>query len=351
MYKDFSARIIAWQQSRGRHDLPWQGRDAYHVWVSEIMLQQTQVATVIPYFERFMARFPDVATLAHADEDAVLAAWSGLGYYRRARLMHEAARRMVVCHAGRIPEDFDALVALPGIGRSTAGAIAALAFGARHAILDGNVKRVLARHAGIEGWPGEAAVAARLWTVAEQRLPSSNLQPYTQGLMDLGAMLCTRTRPACASCPVHDDCVALREGLYAALPAARPRKALPTRRITWLILRDAGRVLLEKRPPTGVWAGLWSLPETVGDGSRAMPATLGCQPLSIHPLPGMRHTFTHFHLDIEPVLIHVRPDRPGVAMPGRIWLDLDDLAGAALPSPVRRLLEGLPSSLHAAAGA
>jgi A/G-specific adenine glycosylase len=341
MTHDFPSRLIAWQLEHGRHDLPWQSADPYRVWVSEIMLQQTQVATAKSYFLRFMARFPDVPALANASEDDVMAAWSGLGYYRRARMLHAAARRMVERHGGRVPDGFESLLDLPGIGRSTAGAIAALAFGARRAILDGNVKRVFARHAGIDGWPGDAAVERRLWTLAEQRLPDTQIEPYTQGLMDLGATLCTRTHPDCPACPVRGDCVALRDQRTDELPAARPRKPLPVRSVTMLILLDRGRVLIEKRAPVGVWPGLWSLPETTDEEPLAGLAALGVEAGHATTLAPIRHGFTHFRLDIAPLLVQVRCLRPRAESPGREWLDLNDVDGAALPAPVKKLLGGL----------
>jgi A/G-specific adenine glycosylase len=309
--------------------------------VSEIMLQQTRVATAIPYFSRFMARFPDVPALANASEDEVMAAWSGLGYYRRARMLHAAAGRMVELHGGRVPDGFGSLLELPGIGRSTAGAIAALAFGRRCAILDGNVKRVFARHDGIDAWPGDPAVERRMWVLAEQRLPDAHIQAYTQGLMDLGATLCARARPDCRSCPVRGDCVALRDDRVAELPVARARKPLPERRVTMLVLHDRGRVLIEKRPPTGVWAGLWSLPEATDRDAGSMLSRLGFEVGETRALPPLRHTFTHFRLDIAPLLVYVARATPRAEAPGRRWLDLNEADGAALPAPVKKLLAGL----------
>ena len=261
--RPFAERLLAWFADHGRHDLPWQ-RDPspYGVWVSEIMLQQTQVATVIPYYERFMARFPDLAALAEAPLDEVLAHWSGLGYYARARNLHRAARQAMAEHGGRLPETIDALQALPGIGRSTAGAILSLALGQRHPILDGNVKRVLARHAAVAGWPGKAAVQRTLWELAEARTPRRRVADYNQAMMDLGATLCTRARPACERCPVAADCRAREQGLQTDYPGPRPRRELPERQVQMLLVRDPqGRVLLERRPPQGVWGGLWCLPE------------------------------------------------------------------------------------------
>ncbi|MEW5788053.1 MAG: A/G-specific adenine glycosylase [Pseudomonadota bacterium] len=340
---DFAPRLIAWQQRHGRHDLPWQAsREPYAVWLSEIMLQQTQVDTVIPYYRRFLARFPDLAALAEGTEDEVLALWSGLGYYSRARNLHAAARRIRDQHGGRFPQDMAAIQALPGIGRSTAAAVAAFAFGQRQAILDGNVKRVLARVFAVEGWPGDKAVENRLWSLAESLVPEAGIQAYTQGLMDLGATLCTRGRPRCEACPFQDDCLANRQGRQKELPGARPRKAVPERAVAMLVLRRAGEVLLEKRPGSGIWGGLWSLPECPEGADPVQAArALGYQIQGeAGELPGFTHTFTHFRLFIRPWSLPVLAP-PVLEQPGRVWLALDDLEGAALPTPVRRILEGL----------
>lgn len=344
MPSDFSQRLIAWQRSHGRHDLPWQGTgDAYAVWLSEIMLQQTQVETVIPYFRRFLARFPDLAALADASEDQVLAHWSGLGYYSRARNLHAAARRVAAEHGGRFPDDPDAIRALPGIGRSTAAAIAAFAFGQRRAILDGNVKRVLARVFGVEGWPGARAVEKRLWDLAESLLPETDIRAYTQGLMDLGATLCTRSRPRCLACPFADDCHANRLGRQKELPGPRPKKAIPEKAVAMLVLLKSGEVLLEKRPAPGIWGGLWSLPECLEQDDPAQKArSLGYETDGPVELPAFTHAFTHFRLFIRPWALHVQRIQ-AAAEPGRVWLALDDLDGAALPTPVRRILQGMRS--------
>jgi A/G-specific adenine glycosylase len=321
----FSARIVRWQRRFGRHDLPWQGtRDPYRIWLSEIMLQQTQVATVLPYFERFLARFPRVEDLAAANEDQVLALWSGLGYYARARNLHRAARAVVQDGRG-FPSTFEALLELPGVGRSTAAAIAAFASGERQAILDGNVKRVLARHAGIAGDPSQAAVLARLWEAAESRLPARGIEPYTQGLMDIGATLCAARQPRCGECPVAHDCVARETGRIDQLPGRKRRAPARRKHIAMLVIVSRGEVLLEKRASTGIWGGLWSLPEI--DASE--------RPKNAEPLPPFTHAFTHFTLEVTPWLVRTptRGDRPGT-----MWLPLTELSGAALPSPVRKLL-------------
>ncbi len=335
----FASRVVRWQRRHGRRDLPWQaGADAYRVWLSEIMLQQTQVATVIPYFARFVARFPDVRPLAAASEDAVLALWSGLGYYSRARNLHAAARTIVTEHGGCFPDTQQGLAALPGIGRSTAAAIAALAFGRRCAILDGNVKRVLARHAGIEGWPGARTVETALWQLAETRVPSRDVRTYTQGLMDLGALVCTRQRPTCDTCPLQADCVARKTGRATELPAPRPRRALREKSVAMLLLRDRGELMLEKRPARGVWGGLWSLPELDpdADASAHCHACYGFEVHALHALPVLSHTFTHFRLNIQPLEVHLAPR--GTTPPGQIWLAPKDALEAALPAPVRTLL-------------
>ena len=263
----FARALLAWFDRHGRHDLPWQ-RDPtpYRVWVSEIMLQQTRVAAVIPYFERFTARFPDVDALAGAGLDEVLGLWSGLGYYARGRNLHAAARAVCANHGGRFPDTLEELVALPGIGRSTAGAILALAFGRRQPILDGNAKRVLARYHAVAGWPGESRVGARLWSLAERLTPCRRVGDYTQAIMDLGATLCTRTRPTCLLCPLADGCRAHALGDPVRFPAPRPKRAYPTREKLLVVMRDAGgRVLVERRPPSGIWGGLWSFPEASAD--------------------------------------------------------------------------------------
>jgi A/G-specific adenine glycosylase len=331
---DFAPCLIRWQKRAGRHDLPWQqqGRaDPYRIWLSEIMLQQTQVATVIPYYRRFLARFPDLARLAAAPAEDVMALWSGLGYYARARNLQQAAQAIVAGHGGRFPQRIEDIAALPGIGRSTAAAIAVFAFGARAAILDGNVRRVLARAFGIEGFPGEKAVEARLWALAESLLPQRELAAYTQGLMDLGATLCTRSKPRCGDCPVAAQCVARREDRVAELPTPRARRAVPQRAVTLLVLRHRGRVLLQQRPPQGIWGGLLSLPE-LPPGK--MPR---CYAGAVQ-LPVLRHAFTHFRLDITPLVCKV--SRRDTA-PDGVWLSLRRLDTAPLPAPIRKILESL----------
>ncbi len=340
--RGFAERVIAWQREHGRHDLPWQNtRDPYRIWLSEIMLQQTQVSAVIPYYQRFLARFPDLAALAAAAEDEVLTLWSGLGYYARARNLHAAARRIVEVHAGVFPRNPVEVAELPGVGRSTASAICAFAFGTRAAILDGNVKRVLARHFGVEGFPGERRVELALWALSEALVPDSGIEAYTQGLMDLGASLCTRNTPRCALCPLRETCVALRDRRTAELPAARPSRTLPQRETTMLVLASGGELLLEKRRSPGIWGGLWCFPEV--DGARVEEECLtryGTQPGEIERLGLIEHGFTHFRLRIRPVVVRAR-GRIAAEEPGRVWLTVEDALGAAIPVPVRKILRAL----------
>ena len=327
----FARRLVRWQARHGRHDLPWQRtRDPYRIWLSEVMLQQTQVATVIPYYRRFLARFSDVKALARATLEDVLTLWSGLGYYTRARNLHAAAKVVVAEHRGRFPRTREALEFLPGLGRSTAAAIAVFAFGKREAILDGNVKRVLARHFALRGFPSEK----RLWALAESELPGKNIEIYTQALMDLGAGVCTRKRPACPACPLSKTCEAYARGKAEAYPGARPRKKRPVRKTSMLLLLREGDVLLEKRPPTGVWGGLWCFPE-IEPGSAKLT---GKKSLAV-----LRHEFTHFTLDITPIVCFLETGSPHVAEPGRIWLSVEEAIGAAVPVPVRKLLAALDS--------
>ncbi len=340
----FAPRLIDWQRTHGRHDLPWQcTRDAYRIWLAEIMLQQTQVATVVPYYARFLAMFPDVRALAAAPIDRVLELWSGLGYYRRAHHLHAAAGVIVAQHGGSFPRDAPALAALPGVGRSTANAIAAFAFGARAAILDGNVKRVLARHRGVEGFPGAPNVGATLWSTAESLLPERDIETYTQALMDLGATLCTRTMPRCAECPVAEDCVARRDDRVAALPSPRPAKVRPSRAVRVLVLEHAGAILLEKRPASGIWAGLWSLPEADVDAdvARLCKARFRADVLVGAALPPIEHGFTHYRLTIHPQRVAVRRWPARMEAPGHVWLTCADALAAALPAPIRKLLASL----------
>lgn len=342
--EDFASSVIGWQRRSGRHHLPWQNTtDPYRIWLSEIMLQQTQVAAVIPYFLRFVERFPTVQSLACADQDAVLAQWSGLGYYARARNLHRAARLIGQRDGGRFPDRFDDIVALPGVGRSTAGAIAVFAFGGRFPILDGNVKRVFARYFGIDGYPGSKVVSDRMWQLAEAMLPVQHVATYTQGLMDLGAQICTRAMPQCDRCPLARGCAAKRMNRINELPAPRPKKPRPQRATVMLILSSGGKVLLEKRPSAGIWGGLWSLPETDSDQEvpRLCQQRFGVEINDMEALAPLEHGFTHFSLSILP--LHCRVDRfeARAEMPGREWVHVNDVHAYALPVPVRKLLSGL----------
>jgi A/G-specific adenine glycosylase len=340
---NFASRLLAWFDTSGRHDLPWQHpRTPYRVWLAEIMLQQTQVKTATPYFERFVAVFPTLPALASASLDEVLAQWSGLGYYARARNLHATARLCVDLHGGELPRDYDALVALPGIGRSTAGAILAQAWGDRFAILDGNVKRVLTRYHGISGWPNTPAVEKQLWTLAREHLPSERMADYTQAQMDFGATLCTRQNPACMLCVLREGCVALRDGRVEELPTSRPGKSLPERNALMLLAENIhGEVLLQRRPPVGIWASLWSLPEAEDHEQARLwfSAHLHGEYDHAKPLAEILHSFSHYRLRMHP--LHWR----ALAAQERVrdnddlrWVARADLPALGLPAPIRKLL-------------
>jgi len=338
---DFARRVVAWQMQHGRHDLPWQrARHAYAVWISEVMLQQTQVATVIPYYQRFMQRFPDISTLARATVDEVLQHWSGLGYYSRARNLHRAAVAIATEHEGRFPSDVPSIARLPGIGRSTAAAIAALAFGERCAILDGNVKRVLCRHFAVSGDPSASAVERSLWTIAEQLVPAAEAHIYTQGMMDLGATVCVRHRPACELCPLSSDCIAFRTGRVNELPNARKRLDRPERSVAMLLLRHGDRLLLEKRPAQGIWGGLWSLPEADirADMRAESVRRFAVDVEAVSALPALNHGFTHFSLRIEPWQVRVSAVHTQAREPSISWLTVEQARDSALPAPIRKIL-------------
>jgi A/G-specific adenine glycosylase len=340
----FATRISNWQKQHGRHGLPWQGtRDAYRVWLSEIMLQQTQVTTVIDYYHRFLARFPTIRALADSPADDVMQLWAGLGYYARARNLHRAAQTIVAEHGGVFPSDFAAIHALPGIGRSTAAAISAFAFGERRAILDGNVKRVFARHFGVAGDVKSKAIEDALWMRAEDELPSKDIEAYTQGLMDLGATLCVRSKPACLLCPVRTTCVAHAEGRVEELPGKPAKRAVPHREIQMLVLIASGEVLLEKRPQTGIWGGLWSLPETdvAADATEEAVNRFAIKGRAARALTTVEHGFTHYSLSIHPKQIAVSARTPQVMEPRLMWINLEDAVNAAVPAPVKRILASL----------
>jgi A/G-specific adenine glycosylase len=341
---EFSRAVLAWFDQHGRKDLPWQqNKTPYRVWVSEIMLQQTQVATVIPYFERFMQQLPDVVSLANASQDEVLHLWSGLGYYARGRNLHKAAQVIRDQYGGRFPETFDQVVALPGVGRSTAGAILSLACGQHHAILDGNVKRVLCRYYAVEGWPGNNRVQDKLWGLAEELTPTNRTAAYNQAMMDLGATLCTRTKPGCAVCPVSSDCIALVKGAISDFPNKKPKETLPVKTSTMLLLRNRqGEVLLVQRPPTGIWGGLWGFPE-LPEGTVIpdwIENNLGLKVAEYYPWQPLRHTFSHFHLEIQPIYATVDNHTRRVMEPGAtVWYNTAKPDARGLAAPVQKLID------------
>jgi len=355
----FAIRIVKWQKKHGRHDLPWLAKDAYHVWISEVMLQQTQVATVIPYYQQFISSFPNLGTLAAATEEQVLAHWSGLGYYTRGRNLLHAAKVIKEKYGGDFPRDQERLVELPGIGRSTAAAICALAFHQRKAILDGNVKRLLARYCGISGHPSSGSVEKLLWQQAEALLPERDIAIYIQAQMDLGATICTRNKPKCDACPVHDDCVAFQNGCVNELPTSRPRKALPERNVSFLLLMHGNDILLEKRSNIGIWGGLWCMPQfeskaaiiewciqhgvDAGNIAYLSEKKGGSKGLidRFISLPTFTHNFTHFKLHISPEMIRIKSKPQRIEQAGKVWLDAEQALLAAIPAPVRRLLNKL----------
>ena len=348
--EQFNGAVLAWYDQHGRKDLPWQqGITPYRVWVSEIMLQQTQVSTVLGYFDRFMEALPSVQALAAAAEDEVLHLWTGLGYYTRARNLHKAARLVVEKHGGEFPRSVEQLAELPGIGRSTAGAIASLSMGLRAPILDGNVKRVLARYQAQQGYPGEPKVAAQLWQLAEQLTPHERVNHYTQAMMDLGATLCTRSKPSCLLCPVREGCRAHLLGRETDFPEPKPRKALPQKRTLMPLLANAeGAILLYRRPSSGLWGGLWSLPElddldALGELARQHALHLD-EPRA---LAGLTHTFSHFQLAIEPWLVRVEQAGGAVAEGDWLWYNLATPPRLGLAAPVKKLLKRAAQELNA----
>jgi len=343
----FAARVIAWQKRAGRHALPWQNtNDPYRIWLSEIMLQQTQVKTVVPYYESFLREFPTLESLASASLERVLQSWSGLGYYARARNLHACAQQVVREFAGQFPKDPEQLETLSGIGRSTAAAIAAFAFGSRATILDGNVRRVLCRVFGIDGYPGSNPVLRQLWDLAEALAPREEIQAYSQGLMDLGAEVCTPRRPQCAECPLNKSCAAVIQQRVQALPTRRTPRVLPKRRVGMLVLQYLDEVLLHQRPMQGIWGGLWSLPEFDPDERAACAVLIAAghgTPGPISRLDPIVHGFTHFQLTMEialvPLVKRMRP--PNVEGPPHMWMPLSAARSAALPAPVKRVLEAI----------
>ncbi len=338
----FADRLLLWYRKHGRHNLPWQkNRSLYRVWVSEIMLQQTQVATVIPYYERFVQRFKNIESLAKASQNDVLLCWAGLGYYSRARNLHKTAQIIQQQYAGEFPHEYTQVLELPGIGPSTAGAILAQALGQRHAILDGNVKRVLARHDAISGWPGHSVVSKLLWQSAEKYTPQEEAADYTQAIMDLGATICTRTSAKCEICPLNSDCMAFRQNKVTAYPGKKAKKKLPIREKRLLIIRNKkGEYLMEKRPPTGIWGGLWSLPELALDDviSKAVKQNWQLTVNKHNDLPSFRHTFSHFHLDITPCEVEVDTNFSGIA-DEECFQWCTDISQLALAAPVSTILQ------------
>ncbi len=360
-YRDpsFSRDVIAWQAQFGRHSLPWQqSRDAYRVWLSEIMLQQTQVAAVIPYYQRFLQKFPQLIDLASASSEEVMALWSGLGYYTRARNLHQCAKQIVLQYKGVFPSDPELLQALPGIGRSTAAAIAAFSYGTRAAILDGNVKRVFARVFGVEGYPGSKVIEDDLWLRASALIPEQGIEAYTQGLMDLGATLCTRSRPNCLQCPLRQRCNAFQTERTTLLPTPKPKMKINQKYALMLLMTHAGEVLLEQRPAHGIWGGLLSLPEVNGmreepylpDGNWHDAPEINLQAQNwgeiaqLRTLPPTKHSFTHFTLHIQALHIDLSTRHPTIGQSTSTWLPLSQVADAALPAPIKSLLLGFSAS-------
>jgi A/G-specific adenine glycosylase len=344
----FAPRLLNWFDAHGRKDLPWQQDiNPYRVWVSEIMLQQTQVSTVIPYFNRFMETFPSVQSLATASQDQVLHLWTGLGYYSRARNLHKAAKIVCQEHLGEFPDSLDQLQNLPGIGRSTAGAILSIAFNQPVSILDGNVKRVLARHFAIAGWPGQTAVANQLWQLANELTPDKRVADYTQAIMDLGATLCTRTKPDCPHCPMKTTCKGYQEGTPTAYPGKKPSKTLPVRqRIFAIFINPEGHILLQKRPSCGLWGGLWTFPEIDHNASdtntpvHELAAQLHCRIEGTQNLVTRRHTFSHFHLDYTPVIVEARQEAV-LDRADLIWYNTTLPNAIGTPAPVQKLIKEL----------
>ncbi|EMR12177.1 A/G-specific DNA-adenine glycosylase [Methylophaga lonarensis MPL] len=341
---NFSDALLGWYEKHGRKDLPWQQSvTPYRVWVSEIMLQQTQVSTVIPYYQRFMQRFPDIAALATANLDEVLSYWAGLGYYARGRNLHKSANIIHHQLGGELPEDIEQLQTLPGIGRSTAGAIMALAFHQRYAILDGNVKRVLSRFYAVEDWPGKPQVEKQLWLRAQALLPDKDFAKYTQAQMDLGATLCTRSRPDCQNCPLQTHCAAYAQNNVSDYPRPRPKKTVPVKQVQWLVVENKHQeILLLKRPAMGIWGGLWCFPEFTDSELETVCDRLEIPVTDAQILAGFQHTFTHFKLNIQPFKMALDDAFSVIEdKPDRIWVKIKDIEELALPAPVKALVNQL----------
>lgn len=337
--KLINKKLLNWHRDHGRHDLPWQNTDdAYRIWVSEIMLQQTQVATVIPYYQRFMSQFPTILDLASADTDEVLHLWTGLGYYARARNLHKTAKAIRDDHNGVFPTEFEQVLALPGIGRSTAGAILAFSEKQHHAILDGNVKRVLARFYEVEGWYGQKSVENKLWELAEANTPKTNVDTYTQAIMDFGATLCTRSRPKCEPCPLRPDCSAFASERVGELPHGKPKTTKPTKQTYMLLIKNGdGEFLLQQNPPSGIWGGLWCPPQVSELKTSNQIGEITVK--KTEELPMLKHTFSHYHLEITPVACEVTKTHQSIAENSHVWYKLDSSKALGLAAPVIKLLE------------
>lgn len=339
----FSAQVLEWYDKYGRKTLPWQiEKTPYKVWLSEVMLQQTQVATVIPYFERFMARFPTVTDLARAPVDEVLHLWTGLGYYARARNLHKAAQQVADQHGGVFPDTFEEVAALPGVGRSTAGAVLSLALGKHFPILDGNVKRVLARCYAVDGWPGRKEVEKSLWEISEQVTPAEGVAQFNQAMMDLGATVCTRSKPKCKLCPLNNGCIAYANGSWAQYPGKKPKQTLPERTGFLLLMQHGETVWLDRRPPSGLWGGLYCFPQFSDEAAlRDWLAQRQIQADTLTELNGFRHTFSHFHLDIVPMWLPVSSFTSCMDEGTGLWYNLAQPPSVGLAAPVERLLQQL----------
>ncbi|MHA6312585.1 A/G-specific adenine glycosylase [Pantoea sp. S-LA4] len=338
----FAQQVLDWYQRFGRKTLPWQlDKTPYKVWLSEVMLQQTQVATVIPYFERFMARFPTVGDLAAAPLDEVLHLWTGLGYYARARNLHKAAKQIVEVHQGEFPQNFDEVAALPGVGRSTAGAVLSLSLGQHFPILDGNVKRVLARCYAVGGWPGKKEVEKRLWQISETVTPAEGVSQFNQAMMDLGAIVCTRSKPKCDICPLNSGCEAYAHHSWASYPGKKPKQVLPERSGWFLMMQHGDQVWLEQRPPVGLWGGLFCFPQFTSEA--ALTDWLIARGIQAQPqqLTAFRHTFSHFHLDIVPMWLAWPSVGAAMDEAGGLWYNLALPPSVGLAAPVERLLHEL----------
>ncbi|OWO83607.1 A/G-specific adenine glycosylase [Photorhabdus luminescens] len=341
--KQFSTVVLDWYHRYGRKTLPWQlEKTSYHVWLSEVMLQQTQVATVIPYFQRFISRFPDVTSLAAAPLDEVLHLWTGLGYYARARNLHKAAQQVVELHQGKFPTTFEDVVALPGVGRSTAGAILSLSQGKHFPILDGNVKRVLARCYAVEGWPGKKEVESSLWQISTNVTPAQEVEYFNQAMMDLGAMVCTRSKPKCEICPLNQGCIAYANHSWTKYPGKKPKQSIPEKTAYFLLMQNHNSVWLEQRPPTGIWGGLFAFPQFESmDLLNGWLEQSGISHSKHEQLTAFRHTFSHFHLDIVPIKINILSFTTCMDENKGLWYNLQQPATVGLAAPVEYLLQQL----------